>query len=433
MTGDAQLVAFLHQNTVPWNNKTGLDTLLQRINTATVVQLGEASHGTHEYYTWRAEISKRLVTEKGFSFIAVEGDWPDCYELNRYVKHYNSPHHSAKAVLQTLERWPTWMWANEEVADFIEWLRQYNQDKLVEQRVGFYGLDVYSLWASMHAVVDYLQTVDPAAARNVSQAYRCFDPYGGDSTAYAYDTAFTPGKCEDEVVAALELLVRKTPDYPDDHEASFNAEQNARVARNAEQYYRTMTRGSAASWNVRDRHMHETLDLLLQRRDDTKAIVWAHNTHIGDARATDMAAEGMVNIGQLARESYGPANVVLVGFGSYEGSVIAGKYWDAPMQSMPVPAAKSGSFESLLHNSGGDNLLVMNQADLPQSFWQPLDHRAIGVVYDPKYEKFGNYVPSVIPERYDAFIYLDKTTALDPLALTAQHDGEPDETYPFGV
>ncbi|PLS81548.1 protein-L-isoaspartate O-methyltransferase, partial [Candidatus Saccharibacteria bacterium] len=275
---------------LPWNNKDDIDALIERIGTKQIVMLGEASHGTHEYYEWRAEITKRLIAEGGFTFVAVEGDWPDCYAINRYVKGYDTSSKSAKEVLSNFTRWPSWMWANEEVAEFAEWLREHNQDRPKSERVGFYGLDVYSLWDSMQAVVQHLQKVDPQSADKVKEAYRCFDPYGGNETAYAYDTPFVPGKCEDEVIKALELLTDKLQDHSNDGEADFNAQQNARVVRNAEQYYRTMVRGNAASWNVRDRHMHETLQALLDRQvGESKAIIWAHNTHIGDASATDMA------------------------------------------------------------------------------------------------------------------------------------------------
>lgn len=429
---DQALADFIAGHALPWGTNGATEPLLERIGNAPLVMIGEASHGTKEFYEWRAEISKQLIREKGFSFVAVEGDWPDCYEVNRYVKHYDTSYHSSEHVLQTFRRWPTWMWANVEVANFAAWLHGFNEDRPANERTGFYGLDVYSLWESMKAVVEYLRKVDPVAADQVRQAYRCFDPYGGDSTAYAYDTPLVPGECEDEVVQALNLIIDKRPSYPDDEEGAFSAEQNALVARNAEQYYRTMVRGSSASWNIRDRHMAETLDALMARNSGTKGIVWAHNTHVGDARATDMAAASMFNIGQLGRQTYGRDRVVLIGFGSYEGEVIAGRYWDAPTEKMPVPPAKPGSFEALLHERGSDSLLLTNSPALPSVFLQPYGHRAIGVVYNPRFEH-GNYVPSIIPERYDAFIFIDKTSALHPLNIPPEAAEKPDETYPFGL
>ncbi|MDB5186496.1 MAG: protein-L-isoaspartate O-methyltransferase [Candidatus Saccharibacteria bacterium] len=417
-----------------WNRLDDIDPLMERIGDAQYVLLGEASHGTHEYYQWRAAMSKRLISEKGFSFIAVEGDWPDCYELNRYIKHYPDAGKSARQVLHQYKRWPTWMWANAEIAHLAEWMHVYNEKRAKDKRVGFYGLDVYSLWDSMTAVIDYLDQIDPEAAQKAREAYRCFEPYEGDVSRYAYDTAFAPISCEPEVLLILQLLRQQVPTHADDYEELFNAEQNARVVFNAEHYYHTMIKGDAASWNIRDHHMVETLSHLMKRHGkDAKAIVWAHNTHVGDARYTDMARAGMVNIGQLIREEQTEDNTVLVGFGSYEGSVIAGKHWDAPMEVMKVPPAKDGSWEGLMHEARPVNKLILSdEVGERELFWQVRDHRAIGVVYDPSHEH-GNYVPSLLPERYDAFVYIDKTTALHPLHLETGKDTDFPETYPWAV
>ncbi|TAK05807.1 MAG: erythromycin esterase family protein [Candidatus Manganitrophaceae bacterium] len=418
--------------------KEDLTPLLNRIGDARVVLLGEASHGTAEYYTWRHLISERLVTEKGFSFIAVEGDWPDCYRVNRYVKGASNSGASAREVLNAFNRWPTWMWANHEVIALTEWLRRFNQKNPEEKRVGFYGLDVYSLWDSMYAVVQYLNRVDPAAAQVAKQAYRCFQPYGEDAQGYARATAFVPASCENEVVQILTMLRRKMQAYSDDREAAFNAEQNALVAKNAELYYRTMVRGGAASWNIRDDHMADTLDRLMRfHGPNAKGIVWEHNTHVGDARATDMADEGMVNIGQLVRERYGEEKGVLVGFGSYRGSVVAAVEWEAPMEIMPVPPAREESWEELLHRiAARDRLILFENLDrLPgkEPFYEWRGHRAIGVVYHPNRERFGNYVPTIMPFRYDAFLYLDETEALHPLHIRPRAEREPPETYPWAA
>jgi erythromycin esterase len=415
-----------------------LDPLLDRIGDARYVLLGEASHGTSEYYTWRAEITKRLITEKGFSFIGVEGDWPDCYRVNRYVKAYSHSGESAESVLHEYERWPTWMWANREIVELAEWLRDYNECIGAERKVGFYGLDVYSLWDSMHAVVDYLERIDPALAQGARRAYRCFDPYGEDVQEYARATYLVPTDCENEVVAVLRELRARATQYRDDgRESYFNAEQNALVARNAELYYRTMVRGGPASWNVRDNHMVETLERLMHHYGaSAKAIVWEHNTHIGDARYTDMARAGMVNVGQLVRQAHERDGVVLVGFGSHHGSVIAGDEWGAPMRRMMVPPARSESWEALCHEHlGGDALFVFN-GDTDggiRGLDEAIDHRAIGVVYDPRREKWGNYVPTLMPLRYDAFLYVDESRALDPLHMPAHVDHEAPETFPSGM
>ena len=306
------------------------------------------------YYRWRARISQRLIREKGFSFIAVEGDWPDCYRVNRYVKGLPDSGADAREVLHAFDRWPTWMWANEEVVELAEWLRGYNDGQAEDRKVGFFGLDVYSLWESLYAVLGYLRKADPSALPAARRAFRCFQPFGEDVQAYARATAMVPTSCEDEVIDLLEELRRREPRYRDDgSEEYFAAEQNALVVKGAEAYYRAMVRGGPESWNIRDRHMTETLERLMRHHGpDARAIVWEHNTHIGDARATDMADDGMVNVGQLVRERHAGEGVVLVGFGSYRGSVIAGDEWEAPMESMRVPPGREGSWEDILHRAG---------------------------------------------------------------------------------
>ena len=426
-----------------------LDALLERIGDARYVLLGEASHGTSEFYMWRAEITKRLITEKGFSFIAVEGDWPDCYRVNRYAKCMENSGSSAFEVLRAFSRWPTWMWANREIVDLIEWLRSHN--KVIEKedkKVGFYGLDVYSLWESLDTVIQYLQKNYPDAMKSAIEAYRCFEPYGRDVEEYARATAFIPESCEDEVMDMLIKLRQKTSEREegdgrlkgDGREAYFNAEQNAVVAKNAELYYRTMMHGGVASWNVRDHHMMNTLERLMKfHGTNAKSIVWAHNTHIGDARATDMRQAKMVNLGQLAREQAGRDSVVLVGFGTYKGSVIASKEWGEPMERMPVPSAIDGSWDSFLHriddNVGRNKLLTFDDIDKTEtpSLLESKGQRAIGVVYNPSYEKYGNYVETILPIRYDAFLFIDETHALHPLHMPVSPDEELPETFPTGL
>jgi erythromycin esterase len=433
-----EIVTGIQRLARPLAASSDLDALLDAIGDARFVLLGEASHGTSEFYTWRTEISKRLVNERGFSFIAVEGDWPDCYRVNRYAKGLPDSGQSAEGVLHAFERWPTWMWANREVVELTEWLRQHNERVPSDRRVGFYGLDVYSLWDSMHAVIGYLRRVDPALASLARQAYSCFEPYAEDAQEYARATALVPLSCEHEVVEVLRELRANAPSYRGDgDDGYFNAEQNALVAKNAELYYRTMVRGGPSSWNVRDRHMVETLDRLMQHHGPkAKAIVWEHNTHIGDARFTDMTRAGMVNVGQLVRQGTTPSDVRLVGFGTHRGTVIASDEWGAPMERMAVPTAKPGSFEETLFDAGvGDSLLLFDGSDdggIP-GLHEPIGHRAIGVVYDPHKERWGNYVPSIVPRRYDAFMYFEETRAVDPLHMTVRFDGEAPETYPSGV
>lgn len=421
----------------PLSSPTDLDPLIDAARDARFVLLGEASHGTSEFYTWRTEISKRLIDEHGFSFIAVEGDWPDCQRVNRYVKGDAEVGHDAREVLHAFERWPTWMWANREVVALVEWMRDRNRRAPDDRRTGFHGLDVYSLWDSLRAVSDYLERIDPALARSARRATNCFQPYGEDAQDYARATALVPTSCEDEAVALLRDLQANGARFAESgKEGYFDAEQNALVARNAERYYRTMVRGGPASWNVRDRHMMETLERLMRHYGpDARAIVWEHNTHVGDARFTDMARARMVNVGQLVRESAGEDGVLLVGFGTHRGTVIAAEEWGAPMERMRVPAGRPGSFEDAMHDAGvGDALLLFDGSDDGgvSGFDEPIDHRAIGVVYDPEREKWGNYVPTIVPRRYDAFLFIDETRAVDPLHMPVRVGGDAPETYPSG-
>lgn len=406
-----------------------LDPLLERIGDARVVMLGEASHGTHEFYTWRARISQRLIQEKGFNFIAVEGDWPDCYGVNRYVKQHASNEY-ATGVLKQFSRWPTWMWANWEIAALAEWLKAYNQPLPREKKAGFYGLDVYSLWESIAAIMQYVEKTDPVALAAVQEALTCFEPYKNDEYHYAKSVRFVSETCEPEMLRLLTVIRQNVPRYDDDPEQAFNMEQNAWVAANAEKYYRTMLQGDAHSWNVRDSHMQETLEHLLAFHGaDSKAIVWAHNTHIGDASTTEMAGVGMHNIGQLCRSKY---STVLVGFGTFKGSVIAGSYWGDEMKKMKVPAGKQGSWEYIMHHAAKSNSLLIMHELAAGALAAPVGHRAIGVVYRPEYERAANYVNSVLPRRYDAFLFINETTALHPLHIVPDKL-EVSETYPFGI
>ena len=426
----------IKQWSYPLHNTTYLQPLFDKIGDARIVMLGEASHGTHEYYTWRTRISKYLVEKKGFNFIAVEGDWPDCYSLNRFVKGYDAEHTDALNVLNTFNRWPTWMWANWETMALAGWLQAHNKGLAKNAKVGFYGLDVYSLWESLDSIMRYLKKTDPAALQIAETAYHCFEPYRKDEgQSYARASQFVPEICQHEVVQMLREIQQKMPTYNSDYENVFNAEQNAMVAVNAEKYYRAMIQGGPHSWNVRDRHMADTLERLLKfHGENSKVIVWAHNTHVGDARATDMVDEGMFNIGELARLQHHDKGVVLVGFGSYKGTVMAGNSWGATMQTMTVPEAQKGSWEYLLHQAGKeDKLLLMDDFSSGDVLMENhIGHRAIGVVYNSRYEQYGNYVPSILPLRYDAFIYLDETRAVHPLHITPDGQQVP-ETYPFGV
>lgn len=416
----------------PLRSPDDLDPLLDRVGDARFVLIGEASHGTCEFYRWRAALTRRLIAERGFSLVAVEGDWPDCFAVNRWVKDRAEVHLTGAEVLSRFERWPTWMWVNTEVAEFVDWLRDFN--RRTGAGVGFYGLDVYSLWDSMRVVLGYLTEYHPDAVETARAAARCFEPFAEDPHEYAWATRLVPASCEDDVVRLLVAVCGRAGTLDEDPEAGLDARQNAEVVRGAERYYRTMVRADAASWNVRDRHMTDTLDRLVAHHGPgCKAVVWEHNTHIGDARATDMASAGMVNVGQLVRQSHSDEGVVVIGFAGHHGTVTAADVWGGPTQVMDVPPAPTGTHEDLLLSAADHPaLLVFDHTHPGPWLIRTRRHRAIGVVYHPEQERYGNWVPTVMGQRYDALLSFDSTQALRLLhAETPQPDAE-QETYPWG-
>ena len=420
------------------------DSLLAGIGDAQVVLLGEASHGTHEFYRERAFITRRLIEEKGFSAIAVEGDWPDAYRINRYVRGRGDDAEAVDA-LRGFERFPAWMWRNAEVLDFVGWLRTHNDAQPERRRVGFYGLDLYSLHASMLAVLHYLDKVDPEAARRARARYACFDQFGSALQEYGY--AATLGvhpSCEREVIAQLfdlhqrraELSARDGRVAPDDF---FFAEQNARLVRNAEAYYRSMFRGHAESWNLRDAHMMETLAALhafiAQTGDPVRLVVWAHNSHVGDARATEMHDRGEWNVGQLVRERYGAA-AVLVGFTTHTGTVTAASNWDGPAERKEVRPSLAGSYERAFHEIGLPRFLapIRTSPELRTLLAPSRLERAIGVIYRPDTERSSHYFHAQLAEQFDFVVHIDQTRAVEPLERSALWEsGELAETYPSGL
>jgi erythromycin esterase-like protein len=414
-----------------------VDQLIDQIKDKKIVMLGESTHGTSEYYLLRSEISKRLLQDEGFDFIGIEGDWPSCEGVNRFIRKESETRNPREVLKSNFQRWPTWMWANEEIVPLIEWLAQ--QAGRGDQKKYFYGLDVYSLYESMTEVIRYVQkNVNPFLAKRIEQNYACFAPFLRDEIEYAKSLIHYPEGCEAQVSQSLkELLEVRLEENGRKKTALFGAQQNARVVRNAESYYRAMIGGGAESWNLRDVHMLETLENLLQHYgEDSKAIVWAHNTHIGDHRATDMAAAGYVNIGGLARERFGAENVALVGFGSYEGSVRAAYAWGRNDERMSLPPAKNGSYEELFHKlchmkREKSFYLDLTLTPLQEALREVKGHRAVGVVYDPRHEKRGNYVPTSLSARYDAFLFIDQTNALHPLPAHFEY-GEIPDTWPVG-
>ena len=420
----ADAIAEIRSLAQPLTGAEDLNELVAVTSDARFVCIGEASHGTHEFYAWRAQLSKRLIEEDDFTWIGVEGDWPDCSRINRWVRGLDFHDLTAREVLLQFERWPTWMWANQEVCDFLDWLHTLNMSRSSEKRVGFYGLDVYSLWDSLRVIVEWLQQHKPDAVPAALEAWRCFAPFDEDPQKYAWGTRMIPHDCEDEVVQLLTALAHNHMIDGDDTEANFDARQNAEVAAAAEHYYRTMVRGDRESWNVRDTHMVDTIDRIAAHLGPaSKGLIWEHNTHVGDARATTMAAEGMVNVGQLMRERHHGEGVALVGFASYTGSVIAGAAWGAPEERLVTPDARQGSHEDLLHHAlGEDSVLVFGEDRNGPWLSEVLGHRAIGVVYAPDRER-GNYVPTIMGGRYDALLWFERADALQPL----QHEPEPGE------
>lgn len=420
------------------------DPLIEQIGDARFVLIGEASHGTHEFYRERAEITKRLIQEKGFTAVAVEADWPDAYRINRYVRGASEDVESIDA-LANFQRFPTWMWRNADVLNFVGWLRAYN-DSLNQNAtpVGFYGLDLYSLYSSIEAVLNYLDQVDPEAAQRARDRYSCFEHFGEDTQAYSYATSFgLSNPCEQEVVNQLVELQRRAADYaqrdgrvPEDE--FFYAEQNARLVKNAEKYYRTMFQGRISSWNLRDRHMADTLDQLVthfnKQGQHTKVVVWEHNSHLGDARATDMGAGEELNVGQLVRQHYN-RDAFLIGSTTYKGTVTAASDWGAPAERKRVRPALQESYEALFHNTGLPRFLLNLRSDHPAiaQLRQPRLERAIGVIYRPQTERISHYFQAQLPDQFDAVLHFDETRAVEPLERTPQWEGEAPETFPSGI
>ncbi len=420
----------------------GLGSLVDAIGDSRIVLIGEATHGTHEFYATRAELTKALVLRKRFNLIAVEADWPDAYRVNRWVRHV-SEEPNAEAALGDFTRFPRWMWRNRDVVAFLEWLHEHNGRQPVDARTGFYGLDLYSLHASMEAVLRYLRKVDPAAAERAQERYACFEHFGDDTQSYGY--AATLGltrSCEDDVVAELMELRRRAAEYAtrDGRIAAdeyFFAEQNARLVRNAEEYYRAMFGGRVESWNLRDTHMMETLEALLahgrQMSAGARVVVWAHNSHLGDARATQMGEIGELNLGQLVREKHG-SRAFLVGFTTHHGSVTAASNWDEPAQRKRVRPSLAGSYERLFHDVGLERfLLLLREPTSRQALRDQRLERAIGVIYRPETERQSHYFRARLADQFDAVMHIDETSALQPLERWAHDEIDLPETFPSGM
>ena len=414
-------------------DSANLEPLLARIGDARVVLLGEATHGTSEFYRMRGNISRELIERKGFNFIAIEADWPDAARIDRYVRH--AGHRPAR--WSAFARFPAWMWRNQETRKFVDWLRARNTGLPKHERVALHGLDLYSLYNSIHSVIAYLEQVDPATAEVARRRYACLTPWQSNPASYGYVALNDQYRsCEREVVSMLsDLLIAEQRYAAQDGEHFLDAVQNARLVANAERYYRKMYYGSRASWNLRDSHMFETLQNLLNFYGPrSKAIVWAHNSHIGDCRATEMSRRGEHNIGQLCREEFG-AGAYLVGFGTHSGHVAAASDWDGPMEVKQIRPSMAGSYERLCHDAGCANFLLPlrnpKSEQLIEDLSKPRLERAIGVIYRPETELQSHYFQAVLPRQFDEYIWVDQSSAVSPLT-TEVIEGLPD-TYPFGL
>lgn len=411
-----------------------LEPLLDRVGPARVVLIGEASHGTSEFYRIRAKLTQELVRRSAVSIVAIEGDWPDVAGLDRYVRQFPQPPGTEPAFT----RFPTWMWRNRDVADFVEWLRLENATRRPGQRVSLRGLDLYSMYASIQAVLGYLDKNDPPAGREARERYSCLNPWTRDPGTYG--RLALSGRCptcEGPVVDMLvDLMRRRLANPGPNDEPLFDAERNAALVAAAEQYYRAMYLGSVESWNLRDTHMFATLETLLSWHGaGAKAVVWAHNSHVGDARATEMGWGGELNLGQLCRQRLGNG-VAIVGFGTDRGSVAAASDWDGPMETMRVRPALPGSYEAICHGTGAAafalSLAEPRHRDLRLELEPPRLERAIGVIYRPDTERASHYFMASLPHQFDEYIWVDQTTAVSRLPTRQQPGGLPD-TYPFGL
>jgi erythromycin esterase-like protein len=404
-----------------------------RFGDAQIVLLGEATHGTSEFYAARAAITRRLVERHGFTVLAVEADWPDAARIDGYVRHHAKRPRRGESFV----RFPTWMWRNIEVLTFADWLRSHNETVPDRAKVSFHGLDVYSLGESIHSVLSYLDKVDPDEAARARWRYGCLTPWQDEPAKYGRAVVYGErASCEDAVVTQLHKLLEKRLNYlADDGDAWFDAAQNARIVRAAERYYRAMYQSSAASWNLRDQHMFKTLEAVIAHRGaGTKAVVWAHNSHIGDASATAMGWNGEFNVGQLCRVAYGD-DTVLIGFGTDTGTVAAASDWGADMQVKTVRPARDDSYEHAFRLTGVARSLTdwrgPQRRPLAERLREPLLERAIGVVYRPDTELLSHYFEAVLADQFDAYVWFERTRAVTPLGHEKPH-GAP-ETYPFGL
>lgn len=421
---EEKLVDTLNAAITPIDAKA-YDKVINKIGDARIVLIGEATHGTKEFYEARIEITKKLIEQKGFQAVAIEADWPDAYRIHRYVQGKGSAD-DAITPLQDFKRFPTWMWRNESIANFIKWLRRYNDQQAELKKIGFYGIDLYSLHSSMMAVIEYLKKVDPHAADLAKKRYACFDQFSKDPQRYGfYATQSVQDACIEETMAQLKDMQLHFIEYAKQDglyalDEYFYALQNARLVKNAERYYRSMFEDHTSSWNIRDTHMVETLNHLadhLKKRSGkpAKIVVWAHNSHLGNASANEMSQQGEINVGQLIKEQYRD-DCYAIGFSTYEGTVLAASEWGAPVQVKQVVKGMQGSYEELFHLVDQKNFILdLKNRDIVHYLQIPRLQRAIGVIYSPDTERYSHYFFTRLPYQFDAMIHMDKTQALKPI------------------
>lgn len=415
------------------NDKFG--AFFDRFADARVVCLGEASHGTSEFYRARAAITKRLVAHHGFTIVAAEADWPDAATVDRYIRH-RKPRDGEQ---RSFERFPTWMWRNREFDQLIRWMRRHNHGRDYADMAGFYGLDLYNMSMSMRAVIDFLATEDPEAGEIAKARYGCLDPWADEPQGYGALALYEGyARCESGVTQMLmDLMQRDFDCLSEECDEWLDAAANARVVKNAEAYYRVMYRGAAESWNLRDTHMFETLVQILDAKGPrSKAVVWAHNSHIGNAAFTEMGqVRGELNIGQLVKERF-DAKARLIGFGTHSGTVAAADDWDSPMKVKAVNPSMPDSYERASHDSGLQRFVLDLRPeeigrDIREALMEPKLERFIGVIYRPETERWSHYSQCILPRQYDGWVWFDETKAVTPLP-GEQRPGD-DETYPFGL
>ena len=418
-------------HSIPLKNPVDLDELIKDIGDARFVLLGDSTHGTHEFYYWRSHISKRLISEKNFNIICVEGDWPDCYLVNRFVKSYPFSGRDSVDILSNFNRWPNWLWGNYEMVAFLDWLKNHNSNFSIHKRVGFYGLDLFSLWESLDFLADYLKERDPLSYASVLKVQTCFENFKNfEGVEYGRFVKDKFPVCSEPLEYLLSNIRKNMFNYNGDEEADFNAEQNALVSLNAERYFHVMFSKGESAWNIRDKHMFDTVTRLYNYHGpDSKFIIWAHNNHVGDARFYDFGKKGFLNLGECLQEHFSEEGVYKVGFSYYQGDILASDQWSGEMKKIKTAKAKLNSWEQICHKMaiGDFYFFTRNWPEVNKNVIQ----RALGVVYDSSQE-YHNYIDCNMKKVFDALFYIERGTALHGIKNSVDESQIP-ETFPYGL